>query len=457
MAASRASDGRFRPRYENVVLWRVIVEVAVLARPDYPQAVTTKEWDEARALSFWPDAPSAAALCKRFATAWRALIALAFDDGRDWGRSVGMRPQVALVSDLSAEEIRQSIRCVWQAIGFPPSLSAPRYEKGLGKLADPQGFSTGVAPSQLANANQIIYAAGSWARALAIADLDVPARGSYRRVLSVVEALDGYVDETGRLAPVRWVIDERRAKRQERIATPSTSSAEYVAQLRAYRAGRGLATPELDARGTAHAELEPGMPASDWAPDLGWTWDACVFALARLLLRLPPGTRSMTQARHRQLVPGTEAPWPATLQRAVNQENAERRAKGLAADLTVGDQDDLAFVRLEACSHCGPLVLIGRVDREGPDPDPLGRSDLVAHQREQWADQEHRARPLFAEQFRGDEVDEALAPAGALHHQCPRSALQHRFDRLPLTFPECRIRAEHSMEESVGALAIRAH
>jgi hypothetical protein len=339
MAASRASDGRFRPRYENVVLWRVIVEVAVLARPDYPQAVTREEWDEARALSFWPDAPSAAALCKRFATAWRALIALAFDDGRDWVRSVGMRPQVALVADLSAEEIRQSIRCVWQAIGRPSSLSAPRYENGLDELrkADPQGFSIGIAPSQLANANQIIYAAGSWARALVIAELDVPARGSYRRVLSVVEALDGYVEETGRLAPVPWIVHERRAKRQERIATPRAPSAEYVAQLRAHRAGRGLDTPEMDARGTAHAELKPGMPASDWAPDLGWTWDACVFALAQLLLRLPPGTRSMTQARHRQLVPGTGAPWPATLQRVVTQENAERRAKRLAADLTVAD------------------------------------------------------------------------------------------------------------------------
>jgi hypothetical protein len=339
MAASRASDGRFRPRYENGALWRAIVEVAALGRPDCPRAVTTNQWDEARALSFWPDAPSAAALCKRFSTAWRALVALAFDDGRDWVRSVGMRPQVALVADLSAEEIRQSIRCVWQAIGCPSSLSAPRYEKGLDKLrkADPQGFSTGIAPSQLANANQIIYAAGSWARALAIAELAVPARGSYRRVLSVVEALDGYVEETGRLAPVPWVIDERRAKRQERIATPTAPSAEYVAQVRAGRAARGLDTPEMDAPGAARAELEPGMPASDWAPDLGWTWDACVFALARLLLSLPAGTRSMTQARHRQLVAGTGAPWPGTLQRAVKQENAERREKGFAADLTVAD------------------------------------------------------------------------------------------------------------------------
>ena len=53
------------------------------------------------------------------------------------------------------------------------------------------------------------------------------------------------------------------------------------------------------------------------------------------------------------------------------------------------------------------------------DAGPLGRRDLVAHQRQQRRDDDRRAVPARAQQLGGDEVDRGLAPAGALDHQCP--------------------------------------
>jgi hypothetical protein len=46
--------------------------------------VTGAEFDEFRAVSSWPDAPSASAICKRLRFGWRMVVSLALDSGREW-------------------------------------------------------------------------------------------------------------------------------------------------------------------------------------------------------------------------------------------------------------------------------------------------------------------------------------------------------------------------------------
>jgi hypothetical protein len=42
-----------------------------------------------------------------------------------------------------------------------------------------------------------------------------------------------------------------------------------------------------------------------------------------------------------------------------------------------------------------------------------------------------------------DPVDEALAPAGPLHDECPRAVVDDCLDRLSLAFAKLRVWAEH--------------
>ena len=56
-------------------------------------------------------------------------------------------------------------------------------------------------------------------------------------------------------------------------------------------------------------------------------------------------------------------------------------------------------------------VAVRRVDRVRADPEPLGRGDLVAHQREQRRDDQRRPGAPLAQQRGGEEVDGRLAPA----------------------------------------------
>ena len=71
----------------------------------------------------------------------------------------------------------------------------------------------------------------------------------------------------------------------------------------------------------------------------------------------------------------------------------------------------------EPFAHAVPLVAVGAVDRVRAQAEPLRGGDLVAHQREQRADDQRRAGAGLAQQRGRDEVDGGLAPARALHAQ----------------------------------------
>ena len=76
-------------------------------------------------------------------------------------------------------------------------------------------------------------------------------------------------------------------------------------------------------------------------------------------------------------------------------------------------------------------------------PGPLGRGDLVAHQRQQRRHDDGRARAPRPQQRGRDEVDGRLAPAGALHDQRPAVAGHQRLDRRPLVVAQGGVAAAH--------------
>ena len=108
-----------------------------------------------------------------------------------------------------------------------------------------------------------------------------------------------------------------------------------------------------------------------------------------------------------------------------------------------------------------PLVDVGRVDGHRADAGALGRGDLVAHQREQRADDDRRAGALLAQQLGGHEVDRRLAPPGALHDQRATVVDRERLDGRPLVLAQHGVTlpvpgADEGPQVSLGGLAGRA-
>ena len=104
-----------------------------------------------------------------------------------------------------------------------------------------------------------------------------------------------------------------------------------------------------------------------------------------------------------------------------------------------GDEQDVHRALAGRLFHAVPLVLVVRVDRLGADAHPLGRGDLVAHERQQGADEEGRPQARFAQQPGGDEVDEALAPSRLLDQELPAPALDEVSDGFFLSVAESSV------------------
>ena len=85
------------------------------------------------------------------------------------------------------------------------------------------------------------------------------------------------------------------------------------------------------------------------------------------------------------------------------------------------DEQDVDGVGGQRLAHLVPVLGVGGVHRHGADAGPLGGRDLVAHQRQQRADDDGGPGALGAAQRGRDEVDRGLAPAGALDHEHARS------------------------------------
>lgn len=97
-----------------------------------------------------------------------------------------------------------------------------------------------------------------------------------------------------------------------------------------------------------------------------------------------------------------------------------------------------------------PVRGVRAVHRDRPHAERLSHTHLVSHEREKRADEDRRPTALVAQYPRRDEVDHALAPAGALHDQHTCAVLNKGNDRLQLTVAELLIVAEGLLKEPLG-------
>ena len=139
-------------------------------------------------------------------------------------------------------------------------------------------------------------------------------------------------------------------------------------------------------------------------------------------------------------------------------DGASRCEKPFVGESLRRDEQDVHLVAPERPLDLVPLILIAGVDGARAHTHALGSKDLIAHQRQQRRDQQRRSQPALAQQLRRNEVDEALAPAGLLHHEQAPGAFDDMADRSLLAVAECGIGLPRAnSEQPQGTLRVVPH
>jgi hypothetical protein len=155
--------------------------------------------------------------------------------------------------------------------------------------------------------------------------------------------------------------------------------------------------------------------------------------------------------------------------RLVDDQQADRRAEArqhLVAEARVveslgADQEQVERVGVKRRADRVPFLAVGRIDRVRAQTQPRGRGELIAHQRQQRADDQRRADRRadrrIPQQRRGDEVDRRLAPPGPLHAEHPCAVGDDVADRLQLAIAKLRGRVPGERAQALpGGLGERA-
>ena len=78
------------------------------------------------------------------------------------------------------------------------------------------------------------------------------------------------------------------------------------------------------------------------------------------------------------------------------------------------------------------------------------REDLVAHEREQRADEQRRSSARVTQDSRREEINDAFAPACALNHQDAPALVDHEVDGFPLAVAKVRGAAKHLPQQTLS-------
>ena len=111
-------------------------------------------------------------------------------------------------------------------------------------------------------------------------------------------------------------------------------------------------------------------------------------------------------------------------------------------------------VGLQVSLDLRPVLQVLAVDGRGADAQLLGGEDLVAHEREQRADEQGRPGACVAQNPGRQEINHALAPPCALDHQQPPTLVGRQVNSLPLPVAKLRTRTEHLPQQSQCGLLL---
>jgi len=231
--------GRFTARQTTHVLLDGVAEVAAAASSQ-PKTVSTREWDEGRAVAGRTDLPTASTIRRRLGISWPLVLRLAFTAPAKRSRVLGNHTQrPAFKGD--DETILSGLRLIAHRVQAP--LDRLTYDVERVKV-DVQRARRGRAPLNLPHSDTVVKRLKSWKNACEQAGVE-PARSSgppARRARPAVETLDDFISETGLLPYRKWF--ERWCKANDiPLGRDARRWHELVALVRELRAARGDETP----------------------------------------------------------------------------------------------------------------------------------------------------------------------------------------------------------------------
>lgn len=255
--AQRSSSGRARSRYDRLDLYEVVREVAFAAVEQAkergekldPLLLREEDWDEARAGSDYPDAPSARQVCWRLRDqegkpfSWPELLQLVFDAEADIQQVEVSRTRRPGLDKVTGDAVWYSFRRV---AGERPTLTLDGYTEGYAQLirADRRRSGGGALKDALLTPGQVLQICGSWPDALRRAGLEVHGEHYTAGRVSLEEAALRFTQEVGALPTTKLL---RFFARQQGFALEdidnSRSWATRIREFRAYIVEQGLPEP----------------------------------------------------------------------------------------------------------------------------------------------------------------------------------------------------------------------
>jgi hypothetical protein len=159
---------------EEFLIIEGVRQVSEVASPGAPVHAPQRAFDEARALSSFPDLPSARNIARSLGVSWAEVLALAHEPTSVQSQRLGRKTGARKNEDyLSAEHVAFVLRLVARRLGVTTlSLSEYSTERAVMLRDDRSRFLHG-GQLILPNEEQIRTFAGSWEKALAAADLEV--------------------------------------------------------------------------------------------------------------------------------------------------------------------------------------------------------------------------------------------------------------------------------------------
>jgi hypothetical protein len=303
------------------MLLREVGEVAALASPANPEAVSQRAFDRARAASAaHASLPAARQIARELKLKWPEVLEVAHtpDSKRSYLLVSKTRGKTQPKGWLTSARIRYALRLVAGRLGVD-SLTKVAYDEERDKLhaADARDYLHG-GRLRLPSANAIsraarpsLVAGASWRAALRIAGLKTHSRKkrtAHQKIVSRAEVMDRFYDEYGEQPATNAVRDFVRGNGIPMSDEGGQKWSETIKLWRQSRIDRGLGEPRvIDYRSRRDANGRI-LKAPDFSKDVGAAkpdeypnqgkWnneDLCVAWVAYYLANLPEGKAT---ARH---------------------------------------------------------------------------------------------------------------------------------------------------------------
>jgi hypothetical protein len=314
-------DGKFDSTLTDLERYDVIAAVALHGRPDNPEKITMRGWDDARAGAGFPDAPTARAMTMYFVgRGWAQILSDALSNHRNLTQVEAKRTASEERSDLDFRHVRFAIRSAALARS-QETISETEYAETRDKMiaADKRRPTGGLMERLMPTVGQIRFLLGNgpnaWVKAVEdVAGLRPPVQKTQPKGMSLVDAYVLYVEvasaRCGRHELIRFARDSG-FKLSSKLKGAKWSSIER--QVAERLAADGLQMPAKNigrgAKPIADLALVP-VEYHQVEETIEITRDVCIAALRHFHGLLPKRAKRTRAAYIREVPNHPEWPWP---------------------------------------------------------------------------------------------------------------------------------------------------